>query len=113
MDEHEAHLEKDLEFVGDVRGSAIGETFSTIAALKKEAPALGCLSKLLLQCFDFPGCNERRKLREFIEGGFERGLRRVLNLMRGGFGAPGAGGPGLGGNGGVSKGGHVAVQLLS
>jgi len=108
MDEHEAHLKEDLELIGDLRGRAISETFGAIAALKEEAPTLGGFRQLLLEGFDLPGGDEGRELGEFVERGFERGQGLVLDLMGGGFGAPGVGGPGCH-DGGVSKGGHVAV----
>jgi hypothetical protein len=85
VDEHKAHLEEDLELVGNLGGVAIGKAFGAIAPLQEEAATLGSFGELEFEGFDFPGGDEGRKPGEFGEGGFEGRLRFVGNLVRGGF----------------------------
>ena len=89
LDEHEAHLEEDLELAGDGGRFAVVEALGAVAALEQEAFAARGLGELVLEVFDFPTGDERREARQLGQGalqggrvGIDRLLRRRLLLPR-------------------------------
>jgi hypothetical protein len=55
MDEHQAHLKEDFDFIGNRRRVACIEAFGAIAALEEEALAAHGVGKLGFQVQHFPG----------------------------------------------------------
>ena len=91
--QHEAHLEEDLELVGDDRGGAVGEALGAISALQEERPSLGGVGELAFQRFDLPRGDQRRQLRELAADLLDLGGVRVDRLLLGREAPPGVGGP--------------------
>ncbi len=75
MHQHQAHLQQDLQPVGDESRFAVAETLGAVTTLQQEAFAFLCLGQLLLQREDFPRRHQRRQLPKF--GQRRRELRGV------------------------------------
>jgi len=81
VDQHQAHLKENLELGRDRRRVALVELLAAVPAMKQEATALGRIRQLLLERFDLPARDQRRKRSQFAKRGLERravGPRRLL-----------------------------------
>ena len=67
VQQHDAHLQQDLELARDGVGVAVGEALGAVAPLQQEALAPLRRSQFRLQLVDFPGHDDRRQAREFAE----------------------------------------------
>ncbi len=59
VQQHQAHLQQDLELAGDLARVAVGEGLGAIPALQQEPLAPLCLGDLPLERVDFPGHDDR------------------------------------------------------
>jgi len=89
VDEHEAHLQEDLQLRGDRRGGAVGEALGAVASLEEEALPRRRLGELPLEQLDLPGGDERRQPRQLGDRRRERRRIVVLGLLRGRAAPPG------------------------
>ena len=87
--QHQAHLQKDLQRVGDAGGSAAVETLGAIAAFQDETAPGGGLRQLLPQVEDLPARHQGRQPPQFVERPLQRGGVGVLRLLQDGALAPG------------------------
>ena len=88
IDEHHAHLEQDLEAVGDDVGAALGEAFGAVAALEEEAQAVGRLGQLRAERLDLPRRDERRRGSQLGQHGLQDRRIRVVRLLQHLLGLP-------------------------
>jgi hypothetical protein len=82
MHEHEAHLQHDLEAVGDQRRGAVVEALRAITALQEEAMALRRVREQCLQRQDFPRRDQRRQVAQLGKRDFEFGGIRIDRLLQ-------------------------------
>ena len=93
MRQHEAHLQQDLEAVGDQLGAAIGKALGAVAALQHEAFAARRSRELALEAIHFPGSHQGRQALERGDGGIECPAVGIGRLLHDGFRLPAVGGP--------------------
>ena len=79
VNQHQRHLQQDLEPVGNDFGPAFVKNLGAVAALQQEAIARLGLGELLPQVEDFPGRHQRRQFREVLH----RTLQCLLILVPG------------------------------
>ena len=84
MQQHKAHLQQDLQLLGDVIGLAVGERLRAVPALQQEGLAALRRRQPLAQRIDLPGHDDRGQARELGDDALER-LRVVVDglLLRG------------------------------
>lgn len=82
-DDHQAHLQEEFEFAGDLFGLALFEGLGAIPAL--EHPSFTALggSQAIFEVIDFPTCDQRRELLEFFDGLLEFVWVWVVGLLSG------------------------------
>ena len=93
--QHEAHLEKDLEFVGDIVRLALIKIFSAVASLQHEGLPAARLGRVILQPLYLPTGNQRRQPSQ-LPHDLSQGFRiRVVRHLNDRFFPPGIRGPGF------------------
>src|SRR3984957_8422488 len=81
LQQHQAHLQEDLQALGDVVGLAVREALRTIAALKQELLAALRAREPRPQGLDLPGDHERRQAAQGSDYPLERDRIGVLRLL--------------------------------
>ena len=94
MHEHDAHLQQDLQTIGDRRRVAFGKTLGTVAPLKEEPLALGGLGKVALERQDLERRDQRRQLAQLRKTTFQMFGIGIGRLLGSGAFAPLRGRPG-------------------
>jgi hypothetical protein len=107
LHQNQAHLEQDLELVGDDVRLAVGETLGAVAPLEQEAIAPRRRRQLFPQRMDLPGGDQGRQGGQFRQGGVQGRAIRIAGLLQGGTCLPGGGRPARRRPGG--RGGQVAA----
>lgn len=97
-DEHEAHLQQQLDLGLDGALLAVVKELGAVAALQQEGVSLGHLAQVRLEGVDLVGVHQGGHPRELGGGLCELGGVRVGGGLLDGLGAPGRGVPGLGGD---------------
>ncbi len=101
VQQHETHLQQDLQLLGDLIGFAIGKCLRAVSSLKeKSLSALGC-RQALAQRLDFPRHDDGREPREVRDDPVQGFLIRVTGLLVGRLALPAGAVPG-----GVLRGTH-------
>src|SRR5688572_290328 len=67
VQQHDAHLQEDLELARDGVGVTVGEALRAVASLQQETLAPLRRGELRLELVDFPGHHDRRQARELPE----------------------------------------------
>src|SRR5688572_27569024 len=106
MQQHDAHLQQDLELARDGIGIAVGETLRAVAALEQEALAALRGGQFGLELIDFPGHHDRWQARELAEDSREPFLVLVDRLLEGRQALPAVGRPAAGFDGDIHGSGH-------
>jgi hypothetical protein len=88
VQQHQAHLQQDLELARDLAGLAVGERLGAVAALQQEPPARLGFRDLALQRLDFPRNDDRRQVSERLDRAGERHRIPVGRLLLGRSGRP-------------------------
>ena len=86
LQQHQAHLQQDLQASGDVVGFAVLEALRAISALQQELLAALRLRQLRAQCLDFPGNHQRRQTAQRGDDALQRravGVSRLLGCKTG------------------------------
>src|SRR5262249_4754671 len=73
-DEHDRHLDEDLQLGRDLFPLAVVQRLGAVAALEEETLALLRLRDELLQLLDFPRRDEGRQASQLLQDAFERFL---------------------------------------
>jgi hypothetical protein len=84
LHQNQAHLEQNLELVGDDVRLAVGETLGAVAPLEQEAIAPCRRRQLFPQGMNLPGGDQGRQGGQFRQGGLQGRLIRVAGLLQGG-----------------------------
>src|SRR5215468_10615172 len=96
MHEHEAHLQEDLQLLGDRVGLAVDECLGAVAALQQEGFAALGGSEPGAQFLDLPGHDDRRQAGDLSQDPLERLGVGIDRLLLGGSGLPAGAVPGSG-----------------
>jgi hypothetical protein len=88
VDEHQAHLEEDLELAGNGVRGALLEALGTVAPLEEEALAARRLRELRFQALDLPGGHERRQAGQLAQDLLQPRRIRILRLLERGLRRP-------------------------
>jgi hypothetical protein len=93
VNQHQAHLEEDLELAGDDAGFAFVESLGAIPALEQEPLPAGDRCQLAFQGLDLPRGHQRRQRRELLHDAVHQGRTGVDRLLLGRLRLPGCGCP--------------------
>ena len=83
VNEHQAHLQQDLELVGDDARLTLIEALSAVASLKQPPSARGCLGEVRLEGLDLPGRHEGGQLRQLGDDPVHIRLDQIRRLLSG------------------------------
>ncbi len=112
LQQHQAHLQEDLQALGDIVGFAVLEALRAIASLQKKGLAALCLCQLRAQGLDLPGDHERRQAAQRRNRPLESNRVLVSGLLRGRPALPARGMP-MGQNRGFGHAGDATQGLHS